>query len=488
MSESPLLTLGLAYLLPIGYALIGASGLPRDRARSGAVAFLAALGLAVAGYVITGFALQYGGVGLVHELPGYDGLIWEWSALGITWGTGWGMAGLAGWLLSGPAATPLARTLALANLPMVVMATMIPVLALRGRIPGWATALLGFVVGALIYPVVGNWIWGGGWLGNLGSNLGLAHGLVDPAGAAWVNLLGAAVALAGVLVFMPRRVRPTAGGPAPLPEATFPVLSLLGVALVFIGLAPWFGANPLLPEIELQRVLLNTLVAAGGAALLAVGYTWLVAGRPDPLMGARAVGAAVVASLAAAPFIPTWGSLVLGALIGLITPIAIFVYDRVLHWNDPTATLTVHGLGGILGLVAVGVLADGTAGAGWNRIGASEYLRVAGQGVTGLLAATGRRPDFPLQLQAQLVGSASLALFGFFAAWLFLAPLAFVVLALRPRAASRPISAVGEAAELGIPERAELEPEGAEESEVLPGTKSEEPGPIRESPGPGLTA
>src|SRR5512136_2044334 len=122
MSEPPLLTLGLAFLLPIGYALIGASGLPHDRARSGAVAFLAALGLAVAGYVITGFALQYGGLGLVRELPGYDGLIWEWSALGVTWGSGWGMAGLAGWVLSGPAATPAARALALANLPMVLMA------------------------------------------------------------------------------------------------------------------------------------------------------------------------------------------------------------------------------------------------------------------------------------------------------------------------------------------------------------------------------
>ena len=70
-----------------------------------------ALGLAVAGYVITGFALQYGGVGLVHDAPGYDGLIWEWSALGVTWGPGWGMAGLAGWLLSGPATTPRRVTL-----------------------------------------------------------------------------------------------------------------------------------------------------------------------------------------------------------------------------------------------------------------------------------------------------------------------------------------------------------------------------------------
>ena len=203
MLEPALLTLGLAFLLPIGYALIGASGLPRERASHGAVSLFVALGLAVAGYVITGFALQYGGVGLAHDAPGYDGLIWEWSALGVTWGPGWGMAGLAGWLLSGPATTAAARDLALANLPWVVTAALIPVMAFRGRIPGWATALAGLLVGGLIYPVASNWVWGGGWLANLGSNLGLSHGFVDAAGAGTVHLLGASVALAGVLVFLP---------------------------------------------------------------------------------------------------------------------------------------------------------------------------------------------------------------------------------------------------------------------------------------------
>ena len=440
MFELPLLTLGFAFFLPIGYALIGASGLPRDRARTGAAAFLAALGLAVAGYVITGFALQYGGVGLAHDAPGYDGLIWEWSALGVTWGPGWGMAGLAGWLLSGPAATPDARALALANLPWVLTAALIPVLSLRRHIPGWGTALLGLLTGALIYPVAGNWILGGGWLANLGSNLGLAHGVVDLAGGGLVHLLGASVALAGLLVFLPRRARPAEDGPVPLPPATFPLLGLLGVGMLFAGLAAWVTASPLLlPAIELERVLLNAIVAAGEAALLALGYTWLVAGRPDPLMGVRAVGAAVAASLAAAAFIPVWGALALGAIAGLLTPIVIFIYDRVLHWDDPTAALTVHGLGGLLGLVAVGLLADGTAGAGWNGIGAGEYLRVTGQGVTGLLAAAGRRADFPLQLQAQLVGGASLILFGFFAAWVFLAPLATAVLILRPRMPKEPV-------------------------------------------------
>ncbi len=180
MPQSELMTLGLAFLIPFGFAMIAVSGLPpAERGQRALVTFLAALGLAVAGYVVIGFALQYGGIGLVYDRPGYDGLIWEWSALGPTWGPGWGMMGLAGWALSGPASTPAALTLALANLPWVLTAALIPLLGLRGRVPPWASGLLGLALGALIYPLAGNWIWGGGWLANLGSNLGQGHGFVD---------------------------------------------------------------------------------------------------------------------------------------------------------------------------------------------------------------------------------------------------------------------------------------------------------------------
>ena len=422
MLEQPLLILGLAFMVPIGFALIGASGLPAERTRHAAVSFLAALGLAAVGYVITGFALQFGGIGLVHETPGYDGLIWEWSALGVTWGPGWGMAGLAGWFLSGGAATPEARTLALTNLPWVLTAALIPVSTLAGRIPNWATGLLGFLVGALLYPLAGNWTWGGGWLANLGSNLGLAQGLADPGGAGPVHLLGAAVALAGLLAFLKRRPRwAVESEPVALPAATFPLLSLLGVGLLFAGLAAWIAANPLLPkEIEVQRVLLHTVVAAASAALFSIGYTGLVAGRYDPLMGTRAAGTAFAASLAAAAYIPAWAALVLGALIGVLTPFAIFTVDRILRWDDPTAGLTIHGLGGLLGLIAVGLLADGTAG-------------VAAE------------PDFPLQLQAQMTGIAAIGLFGFFAAWLFLMPLAAATHAMWAPKAASPVTAEVEA-------------------------------------------
>ena len=175
------------------------------------------------------------------------------------------------------------------------------------------------------------------------------------------------------------------------------------------------------------------MLAAAAGALVALAYTWLVAGKPDPLMAARGLAAALVATAAFAPFVPPWGALAVGAVAGLLTPLAIFTVDRLLRWDDPAAVLTVHGLGGALGLVALGIFADGKAGAGWNGVGVDSYLGVAGQGVTGLLAAAGYQPDWPAQMQAQGVGLAALALFGFFVAWVLLAPPAILLHLLRPQ-------------------------------------------------------
>ena len=84
-------------------------------------------------------------------------------------------------------------------------------------------------------------------------------------------------------------------------------------------------------------------------------------------------------------------------------------------------------LAGALGLLAVGIFADGLAGTGWNGIGADNYLGVPTQGITGLLASANIQPDWPRQMQAQLVGLAALALCGFFVAWIFLAPPALLI-------------------------------------------------------------
>ena len=430
MFEISLLTIGLAFLVPLGYALIAVAGLDEGRARHAALSALAALGLAVLGYFAVGFALEFGGVGLAYSMPGLEELVWEWSALGTTWGAGWGMAGLVGWGMTGPAVTAGAYRLALANLPWVSTAALIPLVCLRGRIPAWASGLIGLVMGALIYPLAGNWIWGGGWLANLGSNLGLGHGLVDAGGSGLVHLLGAAATLAGILVFLPRK--PKSGAPdepVPLPPVHLPLLAVLGCGLLLAGGLAWTIGNPLLAlsESDLPRLALNTVLAAAAGAFLPLLYTWFVAGRTDPLMAARGLAAGTVAIAAGAPFMSPWASLALGGAIGLITVLVIFVVDHLLRWDDSTAALTVHGLAGGLGLLAVGLFADGRAGAGWNRVGVDAYLGVPGQGVTGLLAAPGFQPDWPGQMQAQLIGLAALALLGFFAAWLFTGPFALLI-------------------------------------------------------------
>ena len=444
MPDLPIITSGLVFLVPLGYALIAASGLPQERARHVALSIFAALGLAGLGYVATGFALQFGGIGLAYDRPGYEGLIWEWSALGPMWGAGWGMVGLTGFGLTGAAATPVAYALALANLPWATTAALIPLVSLRGRVPAWAVGLIGLLMGAVIYPLAGNWAWGG-WLANLGSNLGLGHGLVDAGGAGLVHLLGAAAALAGILVFTARTSQSVpAGEPTPLPRLYLPLLTILGAGLLLIGIQAWIVTNPLLDVGALDRSMLalNITLAAAAAALLPLLYTWFVAGVPDPLMAARGFAAGTVAVMAAAPFIPPWAALAIGGAVGLLTPLVIFVVDHVLRWDDPTAALTVHGLAGALGLLAVGLLADGRFGQGWNGVGADRYLDVTRQGITGLLAAAPFKPDWPMQMQAQAVGIAALALFGFFVAWLAIAPLAVILRLLGQMIHGHPVQSV----------------------------------------------
>lgn len=442
MPETLALSFGLAFLVPLGYVLIAAGGLSEARARQAALSLLAALGLAALGYMATGFALQFGGIGLVYERPGYEALIWEWSALGPMWGTGWGMAGLAGWGLAGAGATAAAYALALANLPWVTTAAALPLISLRGRIPAWASGLIGLTMGAVIYPVAGNWLWGGGWLANLGRNLNLGHGLVDAGGAGLVHLLAASAALAGTLVFTDRLPRPARSDePVPLPPVHLPLLAVLGAGLLLAGNLAWTIANPLLDvrSLNIPLLALNGILAAAAGGLLPLIYTWFVAGNPDPLMAARGFAAGTVAVAAAAPFISPWAALAIGLAVGLLVPLAIFTVERLLRWDDPTAALSVHGLAGALGLLAVGLCADGRYGQGWNAVGADSYLGTVGQGVTGLLAAALFKPDWPGQMQAQMIGVAALALFGFFAAWLVVAPLAVLLRLLGqmlPRAAA----------------------------------------------------
>jgi hypothetical protein len=209
-----------------------------------------------------------------------------------------------------------------------------------------------------------------------------------------------------------------------------------------LGIVAWSLANPLLDweVLDPPRMAANLLLAAGAGSFLPLAYTWFVANRPDPLMAARGLAAALVAVSSGVAFLPPWAALAIGGTVGLLTPLVCYLVDHILRWDDPTATVTVHGLGALLGLLAVGVFSDGTLGAGWNSVGAGEYLHVPGQGVSGLLTSAGFQPDWPGQLQSQAVGVAALALFPFVVAGLAFGPLAGLTHLLRKRSDSVSIS------------------------------------------------
>jgi Amt family ammonium transporter len=397
----------LALLLPVGLILIAGGGLAGRRPARSAVAGLGALALAALSFWACGFAFHLGGVGLVTDLPGLEGLAWEWaSPLNLDWG----VMGLRGFLLLNEAATPAALSLFLATLPAVAVATLLPLLSLRERMPGWMAALGGLLVAALVYPVAGNWFSGGGWLMHIGETLGLGHGYVDLTGVSTAAVVGGLAAALGIL-FFGRRLPPLPEGEIPSLPPVLPVLAVLGAVLVVVGGAGLAGANPLHAQAGLfsPRSAVNLALAAAGGALLPYLYTWFTAGAADSLLAARGAAAGVLSVAAALAFVPPWAALALGAVAGLLVPLLTFVVRYLLRVDDPTGAIPIGLLGGVLGVLVPGFLADGLAGQGWNGIGAESYLGIPGQGVTGFFSAPGLAPDWPGQINAQLLGLAAIA-------------------------------------------------------------------------------
>ena len=398
----------LGLLLPTGLVLIAGGGLAGRRPARSAVAGLGGLALSALAFWACGFAFQMGGVGLVSDLPGLEGLVWEWaSPLNLDWG----VMGLRGFFLQEEASTPTALGLFLAYLPAVAVAAILPLLSLRERMPGWMAGLAGLLVAALVYPVAGNWFAGGGWLMHIGETLGQGHGFVDATGISTAAVVGGLAALLGIL-FFGRRLPPLPEGELPtLPPVHLPVLAVVGAILAVAGTAALLTANPL----HLNSALVtpsagvNLMLAAAGGAFLPYLYTWFTTGAADSLMAARGSVAGVLAVAAGAPFLPPWAAALLGAVAGLLVPLASFLVRYVLRIEDPTAALPVALLGGALGLLGLGFFADGRAGQGWNGIGPETYLGVTGQGITGLFPAAGLAADWPGQINAQLIGLAAVA-------------------------------------------------------------------------------
>ena len=398
----------LGLLLPAGLILLAVGSLSGRRPAHSATLGLGGLALAAVAYWAGGFAFHMGGVGLVSDLAGLEGLVWEWaSPLNLDWG----VLGLRGFLLLDEASTPAAMALFLAYLPSLATAVIVPLLSLRERMPGWMAALGGLTVATLVYPAAANWFSGGGWLMHTGDTLGLGHGYVDLTGLSSAAVVGGVAALLGILLFGRRLPPLPADEVATLPTVHLPVIAVVGAVLVIAGGIGITWANPLLLDAGLAtpRAGVNLVLAAAAGALVPAVYTWFVAGSAHSLAVARGAAAGVLACAAGLALMPAWSAVALGAAAGLLVPLTTFVVAHVLRVDDPTGAVPVALVGGVLGVLAPGVFADGQAGAGWHGLGLESYLGIAGQGVTGFFPAPGLAPDWPGQVNAQLLGLAAIA-------------------------------------------------------------------------------
>jgi ammonium transporter, Amt family len=319
------------------------------------------------GFWICGYALQMGGVGAVSALGGTAPLNHE--ATVTLFGHPFGLFGLKGFFLSG--STYDVGVFALFLFQMVFMDTAgtIPTGAMAERWKFSAFIVFGFFMSMLVYPIFANWVWGAGWLSQLGAQFGLGHGHVDFAGSSVVHMVGGVAALAGAIVIGPRIGKYSKTGESmPMPGHDIP-MALAGTFILAFG---WFGFNPGSTlaggDLRIAVVATNTMLAGTGGAVAALFYVWKRLGKPDPSMLANGMLAGLVAITAPCAFVNSVSAVIIGAIAGVLVIESVLFIDRVLKIDDPVGAISVHGVCGAFGVLSVGLFADGAYGDGWNGV------------------------------------------------------------------------------------------------------------------------
>ena len=402
-------TLNTGYLvlfMQAGFALLTCGLVRKKNAGHLMMLNFAAYVFAALAYYVAGYAFQFGAIA-INAAPGNIGGVPTLNHFLIGSGA-WGFLGGKGFFLTGPAYDAGSDVLTLFEFVFMETAGYIIVGAICERISFWAFLLCELFIGAILYPVFGCWVWGGGWLSQLGSTWNLGHGYVDFAGSTVVHAVGGFCALALATILGPRLGKYDRDGK---PRA-FPAHNLVYVVTgTFILLFGWMGFNPGstlgATDLRVSVVAVNTNLAAiaGSAAAMLLWYRLF--GKPDITMACNGMLAGLVAITAPCAFVSHTSAMIIGALAGILVCLGVLFFERVVKIDDPCGAISVHGLCGWLGAVSVGIFADGTYGSGWNGVGASTYLGHAGQGVTGLLHGDVR------QFAVQLGGATLCAVWAF---------------------------------------------------------------------------
>jgi Amt family ammonium transporter len=364
--------------------------------------------IGLTGFWIAGFALMYGAMP-VASLGGTPGLDTAKEVTLNLFGKPFGLFAVNGWFLGGNVYDVGVYTIFLFQMVFMDTAATIPTGSMAERWNLKTFFIYGFFMSMILYPLFGNWAWGGGWLSQLGVNFGLGHGYVDFAGSGVVHAVGGLCAIAGAMVLGPRIGKYNSDGSVnAIPGHHIP-MGILGTFILAFG---WFGFNPGstlgVAGGGLNRVgivAVATMLASAGGALAAAAYMIFKTGKPDPTMVANGMLAGLVAITAPSGFVGATAGFVIGAIAGVLVCLSVEFWDR-LKIDDPVGAISVHGVCGLWGVLAVGIFADGTAyytGA-WNGVNGS---------VKGILYGDGS------QLVAQIIGCITLIIWAFGFSYVF---------------------------------------------------------------------
>jgi ammonium transporter, Amt family len=338
----------LTPLAAAGLALINA-GLGRSHSAAHIMmASLSALSIAALVYFAIGFSWEGFAGGPAHTLI-LSGKGWNWIAAQPFF---FGKLALDG----SPAILS-----ALLQVFCVGLAALIPLGSGADRWRLRASCFSTAILAGFTYPIFAHWVWGGGWLVQLGSNYGLGHGFLDVGGAGTIHVVGGLTALSVTWILGPRRGKYSSDGMAPAIPGHNAVLILFGCFLAFVG---WLGLNSagaiLFTGGEPSGsalIAMNTVLSAAAAALTAALITKIRFGKPDASLTANGWVAGLVASSATCAFVVPAEAVVVGSIAGALVTFSIEWLELKLEVDDPGGAVSVHAIGGIWGLLAAGLFA-----------------------------------------------------------------------------------------------------------------------------------
>ncbi len=394
----------LVMFMQAGFALVE-TGLCRAKNAGHTMAMnFMVYGLGMLGYYVVGFAFQFGGVGIVG-VGNLGGLATLKNELSIPIaGTNWGIVGYKGFFLSDGTYDVGVAVMFLFQMVFMDTTATIPTGAMAERWKWSAFCVYSIFVSTLVYPIFGNWAWGGGWLSQLGA-AGLGKGYIDFAGSGVVHAVGGWCALAGALVLGARLGKFNKDGtPNTIPGHNM-VLALLGCFILAFG---WFGFNPGSTlgasgngSLRIGLIAVDTMLAGACGSVSAMLYTWLTGvKKPDIGMMGNGLLAGLVAITAPSGYVSPVFACVIGLIAGVIVIVAAGFVERVLKIDDPVGAIAVHGFNGAWGQLSVGLFADGIANYG-------------GLSVKGIFFGD------PGQLVAQIIGMVVCFVYVFGISWIF---------------------------------------------------------------------